>query len=141
MRVLHFNLCLVGCQLLGKSLAFLLLPVHLSLEILDISIKLSTLVSQFLDFGLKFTNQGVQLFNFAVFIGKLALQRPVVFGLFLSCMLFKTGFQFIDLLEGVSDFDLVLVIEKVSDAAKFLCELLLLLGLNLTGRMSLLLDS
>lgn len=141
MRVLHFNLCLVGCQLLGKSLAFLLLPVHLSLEILDISIKLSTLVSQFLDFGLKFANQGVQLFNFAVFIGKLALQRPVVFGLFLSCMLFKTGFQIIDLLEGVSDFDLVLVIEKVSDAAKFLCELLLQLGLNLTGRMSLLLDS
>ena len=110
MSVLYFYLGLVFYEFFREHLGFLLLSVHLSSEILDIFIDLATLTSHVLNLGLQLASQSVQLFYLAVLICKLSLQSPFVLCLLFPRVIFQTCFQIVEFLEGVSDFDLVLLL-------------------------------
>ena len=85
-------------------------------------IDFTSLASLLLDPDLKFADKRVKFFNLPIFVLKLALQCPIVLGLFLFRGLFKSRLQLIDLLEGIPDLDLILGVYDLPQAFHLLTE-------------------
>lgn len=122
MLILHLDLSThTGCIFKGNIIFFLLLLQDLC-QILDLLIDLAILTLVVLDSALKFANKCVQLLYLPIFVLKLALEGTIILSLFLFCIIFESGFQFIDFFKGVPDFDLILSMDDLSQAFHLFAE-------------------
>jgi len=122
MLILNFDLCLHFCYFLDQSLILFRFLIDRRRKILDILVNLAALVPLLFDFQLQPGYKSVEFFDLAVFVFELALEGAVVLGLSLLSILFKRAPQLVKFLKGVSYFDLVLLLEHLSEALQLICE-------------------
>ena len=82
------------------------------------------MLSLILDLLLELSQVGVQLLDLSILVLELTLKKSILLCLSLLSVLFKRGFQFLELLEGTAHLCLILCMQNLSQAFHLISEFL-----------------